>query len=116
MTLGEILTVIRDQIMDSRTGAPYRHSDAKLLRYVNLGLAEARRIRPDLFLPSVFVTTYVYTTDDLAQPFPLTYGYEMALIEYVSGYVSIEEDEYVAEGRAAALLQRYSNKLLGVQM
>ena len=112
-TISDVLTITRHLLQDTR--APYRHTDAKLINYFNMGLAEARRIRPDLFLPDIYDTTFAYTDLDGAATFPLSYGYEMAFIEYIAGYTSLEEDEFVSDGRAAALLSRFTQKMVGGQ-
>jgi hypothetical protein len=119
LTVNDLLTSVRDQLQDTRLldGSGFavapRHSDEKLIRYLNLGLADARRIRPDLFLPSLETDPPLYTTADLATPFVLEYAWSVPFIEYIVGMVSLEEDEYVAEGRAAAMLQRFALKMIG---
>lgn len=114
-TVGEVLTSVRDVLQDSRdpTVAPYRHSTAKLLRYLNSGLASARRLRPDLFFPSAAETDYAFGEADVSTPFPVEFSYVPVFVDYIAGMVSLEEDEYVAEGRAAGLLSRFVGQLVG---
>jgi hypothetical protein len=110
-TLSDILTLARDQLQDTRT--PYRHSDEKLIRYLNMSLATGLRVRPDLFLPNVHQADYAYTTADLAVVFPVEFSYREAFVYYLVGTVSLEDDEFVADGRAAALLAQFKQKLTG---
>lgn len=115
-TISDLITTARALIKDNREGVTPRHSDAKLIRYLNLALSDARRLRPDLFLPSVATTDVVYTDANLNTVFPLEYSYVTPFVEYMAAMVSLEEDEYVAEGRAQALAARFAAKLLGKVM
>lgn len=110
-TLGDVLTLCRDQLQDTRQ--PYRHSTEKLYRYLNLALSDALSLRPDLFLPSAYAAEFAYTETDAATTVPIEFGYIVALVYYVVGTVSIEDDEFVANGRGAALLAQFKRKLTG---
>ena len=110
-TLADILTLSRRQLQDTR--APYRHSDEKLVGYINLALSEGLRLRPDLFFPNFHEADFAYTTADLATTFPIETAYTMPFIYYTVGTVSLEDDEFVADGRAAALLAQFKQKLTG---
>jgi len=113
-TIGELVTTARDLLQDNRdpAKAPYRHIDEKLCRYLNMALMDAKRLRPDLFLPDISTKEFAFAKTDFAVPFPLEYMYQSPFIEYMVGMVSVEEDEYVEEGRAAALLMRFGAKLM----
>lgn len=110
-TLADILALSRRQLQDTRT--PYRHSDEKLIGYVNLALSEGLRLRPDLFFPNFHEADFAYTTADLAVAFPIEAAYTVPFIYYLVGTVSLEDDEFVADGRAAALLAQFKQKLTG---
>jgi hypothetical protein len=111
--LSDLLGIARSLLQDTRTGASQRHSDDKLLGYLNLALADARRLRPDLFTPDVSASLPYYTSANVGDAFPVDESYMPAFIEYIAGMVSMEEDEYVAEGRAAALTVRFTQRLVG---
>lgn len=113
-TIGNLITIARDVLQDNRdpAKAPYRHTNAKLVRYMNAALVDTKRLRPDLFLPDISTKEFYFTEDDLGKDFPLDYMYSMPFVEYMCGMVSIEEDEYVEDGRGAALLARFGAKLL----
>ena len=54
--VGDLITQAREIIQDTGMefdGEGDRHSDAKLIRYLNTALADAYRLRPDLFFPGV---------------------------------------------------------------
>jgi len=112
----DILTQARYLLQDSRT--PYRHSDEKLVAYLNSALSDARRLRPDLFFPTITdeisegFTTFV-TTNTTALSIPFEDSYFTTFVDYVVGMASSEEDEFVNSGRAAAFSQRFVVKLTG---
>jgi len=109
--LSDIITLARDQLQDTRT--PYRHSDAKLIRYLNLALSDALRLRPDLFFPDASDKDYAYTVADIEATLPVDFAYRIAIVFYVVGMTSLEDDEFVANGRGAALLSQFKQKLTG---
>tara|TARA_R110000851_G_scaffold265570_7_gene418094 strand:- start:4619 stop:4987 length:369 start_codon:yes stop_codon:yes gene_type:complete len=116
-TLDTALSHIRDLLKDTQADA-YRHSSAKILRVTNVALVEARKLRPDLFIPSlVTYSAPTLTTADLGQdpqtPLPIDDMYFMPIVEYVVGFVSMEDDEFVIDGRAVQLLNRFSQKMIG---
>jgi len=47
MTVAEVITEVRTLVQDTR--APYRYSDAVLLRFLNQTVRRMATIRPDLF-------------------------------------------------------------------
>jgi len=117
-TLDTAVQHVREQLQDTDPLA-LRHSNAKLVRVLNLALVDARKLRPDLFLPNIFEYVPVYFTDaDLAQlpqtPIPIDPMYFTPLVDYVVGYVSMEDDEFAVGGRAVTLLNRFSQKLVGM--
>lgn len=110
-SISELIATVRHQLQDTRVA--YRHSDEKLVRYLNAALRDMRRLRPDLFLPDLASTTFAYTADDVALDLPVEESYVTPFIDYLFGIISLEEDEYVEEGRAPALLARFAAKLTG---
>ena len=112
ITLGAVIQHARRQLQDTRENN-YRHSTAKLYNLLNMALWDARRLRPDLFAPGSTAVDFDYTETDIAVTLPCDSAYVSALVDHIAGTVSLEEDEYVADGRAAALLSRFTGKLVG---
>lgn len=117
--VGDLILQVREVIQDvgmEFDGEGDRHTDAKLIRYLNTALADAFRLRADLFFPGVFdrSTIPMITQDDVDnnEPFPVDQTYWSAFVDYVSGYVGMGDDEFAQDGRAATLLNRFSQKLL----
>jgi hypothetical protein len=121
-TIKDAIDQARDHIQDTREDCE-RHSDAKLIRFFNSAIADARKLRPDLFLPNISDPVDLYTVADLGDPdalptpiestaFPLDPMYFTAVTEYVAGLVGVGDDEFAVEGRAILLLNRFSQKLI----
>ena len=112
-TIRDSIDLARDHVQDVREGN-YRHSDEKMIRYFNSAISDARRIRPDLFLPTLIVPPAMYTVADLADPsteFPIDGMYFTAIAEYIAGTIGLGDDEFAVDGRAVALLNRFTQKL-----
>lgn len=108
-TIANVITQARRQLQDNRV--PYRHEDEELVDNFNNAVREAYRVRPDLFLPLGY--TYVtYTTGDLALAFPLSDFLIPQFVSYVVGFSELSDDEFATDGRAMALLTKFSVELL----
>lgn len=116
-TIADAITQARQIVQDTRETS-YRHSDEKLIGYFNSAIADARKLRPDLFLgtstASLWDTIPFFEVSDITDEtaFPLDAQYFTAVVDYVAGYVGMEDDEYSVDGRAAALMNRFAQKLV----
>lgn len=111
-TIADVITQARQVVQD--VGAD-RHTDEKLIGYLNNAMADAFRIRRSLFLPTAtFPTPPEYTASDItgATDFPIDDEFYTPFVDYVAGYVGIEDDEFAQDNRAVTLLNRFSQKLL----
>lgn len=94
-----------------------RHSDTKVVGYLNNAISDARRLRPDLFLPGYLTNPQVlYDASDLEPSgpppdFPIDENYFTAVVEYIAGFIGLGDDEFAQDGRAVALLNRFTQKL-----
>jgi len=93
-----------------------RHTDETVVAYLNNAITEARRLRPDLFLPGYTANPQtLYTVADLAgtpPDFPIDEGYFVAVVEYIAGFIGLGDDEFAQDNRAASLLNRFTQKLI----
>lgn len=100
--------VVQDDVGD-------RHDDEKVVGYLNNAISDARRLRPDLFLPDYLTNPpTLYTVSDLAgtpPDFPIDEGYFTAVVEYIAGFIGLGDDEFAQDARAASLLNRFTQKL-----
>jgi hypothetical protein len=86
-----------------------RYSDAQLIEYANEAIADAKRVRPDLFLGQYTTALPTYT---LSSVVPLSPEYEIYLKDYIISRSEFRDDEFTVDGRAGAFLQKFRNGLL----
>ena len=121
MALGtaDLIRTVREVIQDLGMEFDFdgdRHSDAKLIRYTNMALQDAFRVRPDIFdlcgypdeIPSV-------TEADIAAEaaLPIDPIYFSAIADYVAGLTALGDDEFTVDGRAVILMNRFTQRLQG---
>lgn len=116
--VGDLILQAREVIQDTGMdfdGEGDRHTDAKLIRILNTSLADAYRLRPDLFFPGVGnrqVPSYTATDITNNTLFIVETPFVSAFVDYVAGYVALGDDEFSENSRAVSLLNRFSQKLL----
>jgi len=93
--------------------SPYRYETDQLVTALNIALSDARRLRPDFFLPSFAVPFYPLDNMGAAVVFPEFY--KSALLYFIVGFAQLRDEEDTSDARAAALLQKFSGTLLGGQ-
>lgn len=96
---------------DEAMGFIPRYTESQLLRYAKQAIMEARRIRPDLFIENLSDT---FTDLTLTSAFPMPEEYEIVVVDFVVGRAEFRDDEFTNDGRAAALMQRFKQHLLGI--
>lgn len=109
-TIQDILNEARDYIQDTDTEVQ-RYSDADLIAYLNNGITEIRRIRPDFFVNSYDNALPRFTTSTLTEDWPLEDQTDTAIAYFVAGSAALRDDENVLDGRASGLLTLFSTKL-----
>lgn len=111
--LGDYIVESRRLLQDEFV--PYRYPDKDLVEALNIGLQEARRLRPDLFLP-LFEVPYFNAsgTIDLDQPVTLDPMYRSSLVYYATGRMQLRDDEPTVDQRAAGLLQKFIGQMLTI--
>lgn len=107
-TVAELVATARVLLMD--TIEPYRYLDDQLVTGLNLGLLEARRIRPDLFMWSPNDTP-AYTAVD-ATPVDIDQQYRSAILYYVVGHAQLRDEEDTSDVRSATLMNSFMLQLL----
>jgi hypothetical protein len=109
-TVGDYIAEARTLLQD--TVSPYRYSDVEMVRALNIGLMEARRLRGDLFLPLFEVPVLNEGTPEPATAITFDPMYRSALCYYVVGRMQLRDDENTTDSRAAALLAKFTQQLL----
>lgn len=112
-TVEQYLTEARRLLLDEVE--PYRYPDVDLVDALNIGLLEARRIRPDLFLRKFDLPFFDTSgTIDTAAKVPIDPMYRSSLIYYICGRAQLRDDESTTDQRAAGFMQKFTAQLLTV--
>lgn len=110
-TVGDIISAARGIVQDETT--PYRYSDNSIAGYVSEAITEMRRVRPDLFLETLYDDIPIYTLSDLAVVVPTPDFYFSQIVNYVAGRTDLREDQFAQDGRAATLIVSFGVSLTG---
>lgn len=110
------LATVQDYVTEARAllqdeiGGSYRYPDADILRALNIGLLEARRLRPELFFPfKDAIPTFVAVNTD---PVAFDQQYRSALVYYIVGRMELRDSENDKDSRAGALLALFRAQLI----
>lgn len=94
---------------------PYRYETADLVENLNMGILEARRLRPDL-LQSFFRTSLPdFSIANLNASVPIDPQYRVAFVYYICGHAQLRDDENVQDTRSAAMLNKFVAQMLSIQ-
>lgn len=106
MLVGDLVRLVRQTVQDIDED---RYTDSRIIDAINLGVLDTRRARPDLFIgrfdepaPQYAGLTTVFDLPEIMIP---------PIVAYAVGWVEMADDEYTQDGRAAALLKKYSSDL-----
>lgn len=113
------LSTVSDYLIEARRLLqdeirPYRYPDADLVDALNLGLMEARRIRPDLFIGRMNAVP-AYSTTALTAPVVFDLQYRSALLYYVVGHAELRDAESSQDARAGVMKNKFVAQLLTLQ-
>jgi hypothetical protein len=107
--MGDVIARVRDVLQDKTS--PYRFDDQFLLRHLDSAYLEARRLRPDLFAGRIGEAMAQLDGHPTTYGFPLPESYLPAFVSYAVGMADLVEEEFAADGRASALMQRFAQQL-----
>lgn len=107
-TVADYITSARIQLQDT-VDSPYRYSDDELKLAFDLAFDEAYRIRPDMFL-RLELESIVSSPTSYEPPVPR--GYQSAFLYYICGHVQLRDQEETTDGRASAMLAKFTGQLL----
>lgn len=112
-TVGQYVAEARVLLLDEV--APFRYPDRDLVNALNIGLMEAKRVRPDLFLPSFVIPYFDETgTIDMSANVAMDPMYRSTLVYFMVGRAQLRDDEPTVDQRAGAFLQKFQGQLLGI--
>jgi hypothetical protein len=104
--VSDLITLVRETLQDMDGD---RYTDLRIIRALNLGVLEVRRTRPDYFIGTYDEPTWL--ASDLNETVPLPQNVLPSVIVYATGWIELGDDEYANDGRAAALLKKFSTDL-----
>lgn len=111
------LDIVADYVVEVRrilqdTVTPYRYTDTNLCSALNMGLLEARRLRPDLFLTSGLRNSVPSFPVSNATAVPMDPQYRPALVYYMAGQTQLMDEETTQDARASVFLNKFVSQLL----
>jgi hypothetical protein len=110
-TIGQVVTEARRLLQDEV--APFRYPDADLVDALNLAVLDARRLRPDLFLPQFELPYYSPSgTIDMGQKFPVEPQFRLPFIFFIAGRMEMRDDEQTQDTRAVAFITTWRQQLV----
>lgn len=111
-TVQDYLDRARMLLLDSV--APYRYSDADLVEALNIGILEARRLRPELFKSYFRSSLPDYSASSPSATVDIDPQYRSAFVYYICGQAQLRDDENVQDSRAALFLNKFTSQLLNI--
>lgn len=93
---------------------PYRYADADLVENLNMGILEARKIRPDLFKSYFASSLPDYSTANLNATVDIDPQYRVAFVYYICGASQLRDDENTQDSRAVIFLNKFTSQLLTI--
>jgi hypothetical protein len=107
--VNEARVLLQDTRDDTNSGGTsYRYSDVELVSALNLGLANAHRLRRDLFLK--YETTPIYPVLS-ATDVDIDEGYRRAILFFMVGHAQLRDQEETTDARASAFLQSFTTQM-----
>jgi hypothetical protein len=109
-TVADYVVEVRRLLQD--TVAPYRYSNDNLCSALNMGLLEARRLRPDFFIGTGLrnsVPSYPSVGTTIV---PIDPQYRAAIVYYMAGQTQLMDEETTQDARASVFLNKFVSQLL----
>src|SRR5208282_1079154 len=103
---------VRTLLLDRRS--PHRYKDHEILTALNTSLAEARRLRADLFVYR-HGNHVPYFTAISGEVVPIDTQFRLAFVYGIAGHVLERDDEDVQDVRAASFTSQFYSILIGIQ-
>lgn len=113
-----VLYSVADYVADARvllqdTISPYRYDDDSLVTALNVTLAEARRIRPDLF---VFENGVEFFTQVDNKPVKIEVPFRLGILHGLVGHALTRDQEDYQDIRATTFMGIFNDILLGLMI
>lgn len=91
---------------------PYRYPTADLVENLNLGILEARRLRPDVLQSYLRTALPDFSAGSLGAAVDIDPQYRMAFLYYICGHAQLRDDENTQDSRAVTFLNKFTSQML----
>jgi hypothetical protein len=106
--------VDRARVLLLDTVIPYRYDDVDLVEALNMGILEARRLRPDL-LKSYFRSSLPdFNTGAMSASVGIDPMYRVPFVYYICGHAQLRDDENTQDSRAISFMNKFTAQLLSI--
>lgn len=112
-TVQDYIDRARPLLLD--TVLPYRYSTVDLVEYLNQGILESRRLRPELFLGALDSALPEFSTSDFSEDVPIDPMYRVSFVYYICGQAQLRDEENTQDTRSAAFLNKFTSQMLSIQ-
>jgi hypothetical protein len=111
-TVQDYLNRCRALLLDQNI--PYRYPDIDLVENLNMGILEARKLRPELFQATFWSTTTLPSFSATAPTavVPIDPQYRVPFVYYICGHAQLRDEENTQDTRAAAFLNKFTSQML----
>jgi hypothetical protein len=113
-TVQDYVNRARTLLLDTYSGA-YRYPTEDLVEALNMGILEARRLRPDLFQGSFQTSLPSFSAGSLTATVSIDPQYRVAFVYYICGQAQLRDDENVQDSRAVTFLNKFTSQMLTIQ-
>lgn len=94
---------------------PYRYPTEDLVEALNLGVLEARRLRPDLLTGYFRSSLPEFSASAMGTTVPIDAQYRVAFVYYICGNAQLRDEENTQDARASAFLNKFVAQMTTVQ-
>lgn len=113
-TVADYMTAARTLLLDEVQ--PYRYPDTDIVKALNMAVAEAVRLRPDLFFKTMRTGAFTqYSTASPSTTVDMDHRYRQAVLYYIVGWCQLRDDESTQDARAGLFLTQFTSKFLTPQ-
>lgn len=113
-TVADYIAAARVLLQDTDSTA-YRYLDTELVNALNMGILEARRLRPDLFFSYLGTSLPSYSTASLGASVAIDAQYRVAFVYYMCGQAQLRDEENTQDARSAVFLNKFVAQLQNLQ-
>lgn len=93
---------------------PYRYLTVDLIEALNMGILEARRLRPDLLTDFFRASLPDFSEATIASAVPIDPQYRVAFVYYICGHAQLRDEENTQDTRAAGFLNKFASQMTSI--